>query len=245
MIIRKIRLFLRDNKWMRVTIYPFVYKLVQKFHLRARLVQAYGPKALSLIQNSAKESGIVVVPYYGTLLGLVREKSLLRHDADMDFAIPIGEQNIGEFYAALVNKGFLFEKFATRNNRLVEFSVRYKEVCIDFFLFGLNKKRDRNIFVFNDRGEIRVHSYPLILGCEYVQTEYGQILIPINSQGHLLNEYGEWRIPNKQWDARRGPSFRKLLPPSNWKCEESREIDVFENILKLKPVLRIEEIDVE
>ena len=37
------------------------------------------------------------------------------------------------------------------------------------------------------------------------------ISVPGNATEHLDNEYGNWHTPDKNWDARRGPSFRGLL----------------------------------
>ena len=45
-----------------------------------------------------------------------------------------------------------------------------------------------------------------------IKTVLGKnIRVPGNATEHLDNEYGNWRTPNKNWDARRGPSFRGLL----------------------------------
>ena len=55
--------------------------------LKQRLIRKYGWKAVEEIDLAARVSGMPYSACFGTLLGFVREKDFIRHDADMDFAM--------------------------------------------------------------------------------------------------------------------------------------------------------------
>lgn len=212
-MIRRLRLFMRNNPIVKRTIYPFAWYFMNKvLHWRSRLLQAYGFEILLKVQDAAKSENMVCSPYFGTLLGLVREGRLIKHDVDIDFLISPESMNVKALYNRLKSIGFIPERILLLNDRMLEFSMSYKIISVDFFLVGHSAGRDCNVFVFNDRGEVRLHTYPKINGMVDMKTAADKtILVPGNAIEHLDNEYGTWRTPNKNWDARRGPSFSGLL----------------------------------
>lgn len=231
-MIRRIREFMRGNAIVKRTIYPFTWYFMNKvLHWRSHLLKMYGIEILMKVQDLAKQENIECSPYFGTLLGLVREGRLIKHDVDIDFLISPDDKNLNSFYTSLKSIGFIPERMILLNNRMLEFSMSYKVISVDFFLMGHSAGRDRNVFVFNDRNEVRLHSYPKIKGMVDMKTVSGKtILVPENAIEHLDNEYGNWRTPNKNWDARRGPSFSGLLDKN--KCSvmfvrNQKEIDMF------------------
>lgn len=212
-MIKKIRVFMRTNPVIRRTVYPAAWYFMNKvLHWRSRLLRVYGLEILQKVQDVSIHESVKCSPYFGTLLGLVREGRLIKHDTDIDFVINPEAKNIKSFYTSLKSIGFIPERILLLNGRMLEFSMSYKIVGVDFFLVGHSADGDRTIFVFDDRGEVRLHTYPQIDRMVDTKTVLGKsIRVPVNAAEHLDNEYGNWRIPNKNWDARRGPSFSGLL----------------------------------
>ena len=61
-MIKTLRLFLRENKFMRKTIYPFIYWLMMDvFKWKQHLIKKYGHQAVDLIHQAAEEVGM---PYF-------------------------------------------------------------------------------------------------------------------------------------------------------------------------------------
>lgn len=212
-MIRRIRKFMRGNAIIKRTLYPAAWYFMNKvLHWRSRLLQVYGFEILQKVQDAAIQESVKCSPYFGTLLGLVREGGLIKYDTDIDFVISPEARNVKSFYASLKSIGFIPERILLLNGRMLEFSMSYKVVCVDFFLVGHSVDVGHNIFVFDDRGEVRLHTYLQIDGMVDMRTASGKsIRVPENAAEHLDNEYGNWRTPNKNWDARRGPSFSGLL----------------------------------
>ena len=242
-IIHKLRKMAHDNAFIRRTIYPKVWYFMNKvLHWRSRLLQVYGIDILLKVQDVAAKDGVKCSPYFGTLLGLVRDGKLIKHDIDIDFVVSPEVVEIKAFYDHLKSVGFRSERIIFLNNRLLEFTMIYKELMVDFFIVGADVDKERNIYVFDDRGEVRLHSYPKIMEMTELKIVSGDIIrVPQNSEIHLTNEYGNWRIPEKNWDARRGPSFRSLLDRSKCKFQCIREEDEIDLYFETHP--NIERID--
>lgn len=244
-MVRFMRLWLRNNPVLRKTIYPFVFWFMNKIGWKQFLVRRFGARTLQMVQQAAERVGIVCSPYFGTLLGVVREKMLLRHDADMDFIIPLtAKETVRAFLDELCRIGFHMERIIVANEYAIEISYRYREINVDFILMGENVEKTRQIHIFCDRGEVRCHAYPLMGAMRSLETKIGVVMVPDNAEEHLANEYGDWRTPNKHWDARRGPSFRHLLDTGMYKVVEYRDATVFHSLLN-SLILHNPTIDVE
>ena len=106
------------------------------------------------ICKKLKDLNIIIRPSDGTLLGLLRDGCLIRHDNDLDFDILATNDSVEAFrngfdatYLTLVRK-------VTYRNRLQQLTYRDKEgILIDFiFWWG-----DRNLLVnFSEAGYMRV-----------------------------------------------------------------------------------------
>lgn len=218
-MIKKLRAFVRSNPVISRTVYPVAWYFMNKvLHWRSLLLQIYGIDILVKVQAVATQENVQCSPYFGTLLGLVRDGRLIKNDVDIDFVVSPECKDIKRFYNHLKSIGFVPERVILLNNRMLEFTMSYKIISVDFFLVGDSTVNDKIIFVFDDRGEVRLHIYPKITEMEELKMASSVIVrVPKNAAEHLVNEYGNWRVPEKNWDARRGPSFRGLLDRS--KCE--------------------------
>ena len=107
-MIRKLRAFMRNNSIVRRTVYPVAWYFMNKvLHWRSRLLQAYGIDILVKVQTVAAKEHVQCSPYFGTLLGLVRDGRLIKHDIDMDFLVSPEAKDIKAFYNHLKLVGFI------------------------------------------------------------------------------------------------------------------------------------------
>ena len=203
---RKLRLFLRNAKGFKV-VYNFLFWFSNDvIHWKRILIRMYGCRILRTVDEIIRQGGLPVTPYYGTLLGLVREGHLLRHDADMDYAILANEFDLKSFYKSLKEVGFYFERFETINGNLSEFSVRYKEVSVDFFV--LSKDRERNVWVSLqplDSDFVR-YEYPDVNAYKDISCSGMTLRVVEGCEQQLDVIYGQWRVVDKNWHGKKSPS---------------------------------------
>ena len=230
-MVRKIRLLLRENKWLRATARPFVIWLMNDvLKHKQRLIRKYGYDAVRLIHEAAHA---VDMPYYadcGTLLGFVREKGFIAHDADMDFSMCPDSGRVRLFYAALRERGFEFERFILFDGGLRVFSVRFKEISIDFFQRYLSKD-GKFLYVVADKKDDfwPVFSRPLPRNFKEVVIHGVAVRIPGNSEELLQSMYGDWRTPVVKWEDAMAPRYDRDY--SSHESVVCRSMEDFERFL--------------
>lgn len=211
-MIRKIRLLLRENAILRVVVRPVLLWIVNDvFQYKQRLLHRYGYEAVRRLHACAKQVGM---PYYadcGTLLGFIRDKGFIRHDVDMDFSMMPESGLVGSFYHALENAGFQFERFIVVDGRLREFSVRFKEISIDFLQRYFDLPDRTHFYIIGDqRGDFwscAKRSAPNRLIPTTIRNV--EVLIPDNYDTMLTEEYGKWSATVEQWDDLMSPGTLK------------------------------------
>ena len=212
-MIKTLCLFLRENKFMRKTIYPFIYWLMMDvFKWKQHLIKKYGYQAVDLIHQAAEEVGM---PYFvdcGTLLGFIRDGGFIAHDADMDFSLmpDAGDGKIALFFAAMERRGLYFERYITIDGNLREFTMRYHEISIDFFQnrYGNDKTQ------FYSLGENLGDCYQFFkriapTGFTLKVVHNARVMIPSNYDEMLTARYGNWHKKVRNWDDKMSPSFEK------------------------------------
>lgn len=144
--------------------------------------------------------GIPAFPFAGTLLGLIRNGSLLDFDKDLDIAVWM------ESWDSCCT--FLEEAGWTRSSMRIDYAnyrdYVHPELGITLDVCGL-QMRGRQIvggFALPDHPAEyqRVSVFPQI---DLVQhnTEYGQVWFPRQPEKILTAFYGDWRTPNPNWDT--------------------------------------------
>ncbi len=156
---------------------------------------------------------------FGTLLGLIRENGLLKHDLDVDTAV-LGREKLYRLVTLILErKGYRLWREYIYNGKVVEQSYHYKDIKVDINYYeyrnkGVNtwlfyrepKKKYRN----NMRNIVRM-DYSLIDKIKYIDINGNKLAIPTNAEQILVEKYGEkWRTPDKGWIYWQAPAATKL-----------------------------------
>lgn len=203
LMIRKLRLLLRDNYIFRHTIYPFVRKIANDvLHYRCRILQRYGYEALAKITEVYRKTGVSCYADFGTLLGIIRDGGFIKHDDDMDFTILPPHDNVRVFYRELVSRGFVFERYIVMDGTLKEFSMRYKEISIDFFLQVYSKDGAYMEYIDEKNGDYWTrYKYAKPARLSERRVHGVSAIVPENFDEVLTSEYGMWNQGIKDWNS--------------------------------------------
>lgn len=226
-MIRKLRLLIRENRVLRKTIYPPVFWIVTRvLNYKQRLLQKYGFLALERIHKVATSKGVSYFADCGTLLGLIRDKGFIKHDTDMDFSIIMPQSGtIKAFYSELEDNGFYFERFITVDNALREFTVRFSEISVDFFV----RRYCSNHRWFDVIGENcgayyqRFRKLAPTKVMTYLVKSDVEVNIPENYDAMLTSMYGNWHQKVQDWDDSMSPMFEKDYTPHITFLSRNRE----------------------
>lgn len=230
-MIRKIRLILRETPVFRKTLYGFIRWVANDvFHYRCRILQKFGYQALSAITEAQKETGVRCYADFGTLLGIIRDGGFIKHDDDMDFTLLPPHNRVKEFYQALVSRGFVFERYLKMDNVLKEFSVRYKEISIDFFLQIYSDDGTSLDYVDEKRGDYWTR-YQYAAPSKLIEYKIHGVsaVIPENYDCVLTSEYGNWGKVIKQWNSNMVNTVMQDVRPHV--LTQSRDINEWHHLL--------------
>ncbi len=137
---------------------------------------------------------------YGTALGLIREKSLIKHDKDIDVGILIDDFDYS-MIVKIIKKGFILHKIYGMDSCGFEMSFVKKSIKIDLMFFY--KKNDIYWNCLWDNGgenglnDMIVHSYPR----KIIETIKKTNNISHLSENYVKYVYGEnWKFPIISWN---------------------------------------------
>lgn len=184
---------------------------------RRRNLQKEGLPIIKNVQNTLTQAGYVFFFDMGTLLGIVREGRLLKHDMDIDLAVVVNSEEdkfkLKELFAAngIIEKfrytvdgiGIVEQSFSCRN---VKFDINYyytegdKDVCYLMYCDVENKYPDGH-------QDVVKLVCPHIAETQTISFQGIEINAPKNPEQYLAVRYGEnWRIPDKKYIYWKGPS---------------------------------------
>ena len=184
---------------------------------RRRNLQKEGLPIIKNVQNMLTQAGYVFFFDMGTLLGIVREGSLLKHDMDIDLAVVVNSEEdklkIKELFAAngIIEKfrytvdgiGIVEQSFSCRN---VKFDINYyytegdKDVC---YLIYRNPEKEYS----DEQQDVVKLVCPHIAETQTILFQGIEINAPKKPEQYLAVRYGEnWRIPDKKYIYWKGPS---------------------------------------
>lgn len=197
---------------------------------KAQQLQTEG---LSLLTRLLKDLGNYHTPVfiaYGTLLGVIREKGFIPHDCDVDFGIVSNQ--LDDLKDFLFNKGYKITHGFEYQNNLVEFSIDINGINIDFFRYENREDLGFGSYVFHsdsDLGELQgkerhvafVSCTPITNTITY-EVSGIDFIVPENFEKYLSDIYTEnWRIPDPNWVARKGPAWHDLHGEVGYEVEFS------------------------
>lgn len=91
-------------------IKPFYYPLIRLYvKKRNRVFREHSSTAMKCIDKCLIENNIPYTLIFGSLLGAIREKGFIKHDLDIDIAIPI-EERTPKLYDSLKKYNFVLKK---------------------------------------------------------------------------------------------------------------------------------------
>lgn len=199
------------------------------------LLYWYGLRIINLVQNAVKEQGIFCYVDYGTLLGIFREGRTLPHDVDVDFSVcALTEKQAMPLIRDLECKGFVFERGVVLDDLIYKLVFRYNNIVVDFFGWryeGSIQIREHIEPIGNGSAGYECHEFqlPAVKQHMKVQARHVTVNIPSIVDEILTIEYGNWRIPDKEWASKhsRTLDYRGLSNHCVELVSEKRSIEYF------------------
>ena len=209
--------------------------LYRKFHhdntielvdeLRANF-QQNGLKVLALFDQMMAENGYKYSLAFGTMLGAIREKGFIKHDADIDVFMWI-EDYSPNFSKCLQQHGFSFyHTFSVDNDKFgKEDTIMHDGVQIDiFYIYPPIKGRKLPYccdFIVHPDCLSREHSVrkhggllprrlEIPMSSEVVRVPFESLNLPVLANAHefLSIRYGkDYMIPNPNWSGGNNPNI--------------------------------------
>ena len=209
-----------------------LYHMVHKDNVKEQVdelrssFQQKGLNALDAFDKAMTENGFKYSLAFGTMLGAVREKGFIKHDADIDVFMWIEDYGPA-FTENLRKRGFSFSHtFSVDNDKLgKEDTVMYDGVQIDiFYIYPPLEGRPYPYccdFVIHPDCLSREHSIrkyggllprrlemPMSPGVVRVPFESLSLPILVNAQEYLRYRYGDdFMTPNPNWVSGLNPNI--------------------------------------
>ena len=156
---------------------------------------------------------------FGTLLGMYRDKGLIKHDQDMDFGIIIEDYNdFQEKENLLLCNGFKKTRELYYDNEIMEISYDYNGLNVDFIIY----KREGNcvkavvvgylLDALNRPCKFESSKYAIAFsGLKEHDVDGIKVKIPVNTHEYLEYQYEkDFLIPNKFYNWRDNPMYEKV-----------------------------------
>ena len=204
-------------------VYEPIHKLYRLYSIphRRHMLKRYGVDVLRHLSEVIDRHHLPVFAAYGTLLGFVRDQGFLPHDDDIDLGVLPGEWTPRRLLKLLLEEenGFKFLFAFSYNDRVTEFKLKYGGIPIDFFFYEDDGEKffagsyhyfpDVQYPSSNANSAQRVCE-PRIEGLEKLRVYDVDFNIPSNTENVLEKLYGNWRVPDTNWNDNKHPGIEDL-----------------------------------
>ena len=156
---------------------------------------------------------------FGTLLGMYRDKGLIKHDQDMDFGIIIEDYNdFQEKENLLLCNGFKKTRELYYDNEIMEISYDYNGLNVDFIIYKREGNCVKSVVVgylldaLNRPCKFESSKYAIAFsGLKEHDVDGIKVKIPVNTHEYLDYQYEkDFLIPNKFYNWRDNPMYEKV-----------------------------------
>lgn len=156
---------------------------------------------------------------FGTLLGMHRDKGLIKHDQDMDFGIIIEDYNdFQEKENLLLCNGFKKTRELYYDNEIMEISYDYNGLNVDFIIYKREGNCVKSVVVgylldaLNRPCKFESSKYAIAFsGLKEHDVDGIKVKIPVNTHEYLEYQYEkDFLIPNKFYNWRDNPMYEKV-----------------------------------
>lgn len=184
----------------------------KRFHLKKN-----GLLLMSELHRILCEENIIYFFDMGTLLGIIRNSTLIRHDTDLDIAILQLEYKPTDFIRRMQNHGFIVDSVYYVGDRIVEISLKKSGIKVDFNFYYTENEHYICYLLYSDpQKEYKSNELNVVklycdkfAGTKLLELSGIKIQIPSEPEKYLEQRYGEnWRIPDKKWVYWKGPSAK-------------------------------------
>lgn len=196
------------------------YRLYSVPH-RRRMLRKYGRDVLKHLAEVIERNGIPAFAAYGTLLGFVRDAGFLQHDDDIDLGILPGEWTPSRLLKLLLEEedGFTFLFAFSYEGKVTELKLQYGNVPIDFFFYEDDDEKfyagsyhffpDVKYPSPNANSAQRVCE-PRIEKLDKIRVFDIDFPVPANVEYVLEQLYGNWQVPDTDWNDNKHPGIEGL-----------------------------------
>lgn len=194
-------------------------ELENRKQLKQQLLLNSHSKILSILFGE-KMSDINLWLDFGTLLGWYRNKGIISHDCDMDFAIL--KEDLDNFLKKeqyLIKEGFIRSRTFYVDSEIVELSYSYNGLNIDIIVYEGDDTIssitiDYKLNFFNKPARVEAYKYNLKFdGLENGEMNNQFVRVPQNTKNYLCNLYGkDFMIPNENYNWRLNSIYTKIEP---------------------------------
>ena len=198
------------GRWLYEPLHK-CYRLYSVPH-RRRVLRKNGKAVLAHLAEVIEKHKIPAFAAYGTLLGFVRDNGFIPHDDDIDLGVLPGDWKPSRLLKVLLEeeKGFTFMFAFAYNGRVTEFKLSYGGVPIDFFFYEDDGENfysgnyqylpDVSYPTPNANSAQRVRE-PRIEKLDKICVYGVDFPAPANTEQVLEQLYGNWRVPDTNWNV--------------------------------------------
>lgn len=190
-------------------------KIQRKVALEKEELEHNGINYLNTIEEAMNKSGGLYYVYAGTLLGIIRDKKLIKWDRDIDYAVVITDKfSWKDLETAMSLSGFKKVREFKLDEMVTEQTYKVKGLLIDFFgqfyegskMIQYSYERISDV-TYDSNSEYSVYrvTLPIVNKTRRVEVENVKISVPDNAEEILSAIYNDdWRVPNPNWKPNSG-----------------------------------------